>query len=444
MPFRNIDMRNLHNNAKNILIFTFIVCISTIINGQTVKDLENQRKQTLKKLETTTKILNETKKSQQSSLNKLNIISKNIKERKTLIKDIGTEIGKLDSEMEALTQQKIRLENNLVVLKKDYAKLVREAHYNRSMYAKIMFILSAESFDQSIRRLRYLQEYTEYRKTQVRKIEHVTVQIASKNDSLKIHKNSKEQVVKQKKVEAEKLTKDEKKEKGYLTDLKKKESKLRADLKIQQKKAADLNNKIERMVAEAIRKAEAKKLAEKTKMADSANDKKSSVESTKKTSTTKTSPASKMAVSTQTKEETLVSGDFERNKGRLPWPTANGFIRGHFGLQNHPVLKFVQVNNKGIYIQTPSGTSARAVFDGVVTSIFYTPGSNSAIIIKHGKYFTVYGNLTQITVSEGQKVSAKQPLGRIFTDSENDNKTELYFQIRNGLNIQNPESWIAH
>jgi len=106
-------------------------------------------------------------------------------------------------------------------------------------------------------------------------------------------------------------------------------------------------------------------------------------------------------------------------------------------------LKHVTTNNKGVYIQTPSGSSARAVFEGVVTQRFSIPGSNNAVIIQHGNFRTVYANLTQIFVREGDHVSAKQAIGKIYTDDESDNKTELYFQIWNGRSLQNPESWIA-
>lgn len=112
-------------------------------------------------------------------------------------------------------------------------------------------------------------------------------------------------------------------------------------------------------------------------------------------------------------------------------------------MQPHPVLKYVTINNKGIYIQTPSGTQARAVFEGVVTNLFTVSASNYAIIVQHGQYRTVYSNLTDVLVRVGQKVSAKQNLGRIYTDPDNDNKTEMYFQIWKDRNILNPESWIA-
>lgn len=444
-----------------LVIVLFLLTTAFTLSAQSVKELERLRKQTLQKLETTSKMLNETNQSKKTSLNKLNIISKNINERKTLIKNISSEISLMDAQIIKLNQEKTQLENKLGKLKSDYAKLVQEAHINRNLYAKIMFVLSANSFDQSYRRLRYLQEYSDYRKQQVREIEHVKTEIIHKNDSINTHKVTKVQVVKQKESEAQNLSKDEQKEKGFLTDLQKKEKKLREDQKIQQKKANDLNNKIERLIAEQIRKAEAKReAAEKRRIAEekrksaeeprykAKNNTKTSTKTEHKAnnnstaSTSASTSSSSASVSALTKEESLISGNFERNIGRLPWPTSNGFIRGHYGIQQHPVLKFITTNNKGIYIQTPAGSNARAVFEGVVTQRFVIPGSNNGVIIQHGNYRTVYANLTQIFVREGDHVSAKQAIGKIYTDDE-DNKTELYFQIYNGRNVQNPESWIA-
>lgn len=485
-----------------LLVFLAFSTFTLSLHAQSVKELEAQRKQTLEKLETTSKLLNENKKSKLSTLNKLNILNKNIKERKGLIKTINTEISQLDVEMQKLDAERRMLENRLKTLKNDYARLVQEAHINRSLYAKIMFVLSAKSFDQSYRRLRYLQEYTDYRKQQVKEIEKVTAEIAAKTETVKKHKSTKVEVVAQKETEAKKLTTDEKKQKVMLSDLQKKEKKLRADLKVQQKKANDLNNKIAAVIAAEVRKAEAKRAAERQKqltaqreaeakrvaeakkleeqkkrlaaeraaevrrLAEAKNAKakseasraeviaakkaeeeakaavKVAVSETKK-ATEEVKASSNGSVSALTKEEGLLSGNFERNQGRLPWPTSNGFISGHYGVQAHPVLKHVTTNNKGVYIQTPSGSSARAVFDGIVTQRFSIPGSNNAVIIQHGNYRTVYANLTQIYVKEGDRVSAKQSIGKIYTDDEKENKTELYFQIWNGKSIQNPESWIA-
>ncbi|MEA4850436.1 MAG: peptidoglycan DD-metalloendopeptidase family protein [Paludibacter sp.] len=440
---------------KSCIVVVFLSVMVCTLQAQSVKELEKQRNKTLQLLESTNKMLNETKKSQRSSLNKLTIINKNIVERKTLINNIGKEINELDGEMQRLNQEKRLLENRLSTLKRDYARLVQEAHLNRSVYTKIMFVLSANSFDQSYRRLRYLQEYSDYRKQQVRKIENVKTQIVVKSDSLNRNKQTKVEVVKQKEVEANKLTNDQKKEKVMLTDLKKKEKKLMADLKKQQKIANDLNNKIARIIAEEIRKAELKRKAEQERAAAeerkrlAAEQKKQGTKSSTPSSEKEAKKAEKQApvqsasVSMLTKEEKLISGNFSANSGRLPWPTDKGFISGHYGVHPHPVLKHVTTNNKGIYIQTPTGTNARAVFEGEVTQRFSIPGSNNAVIIKHGEYRTVYANLTSIYVNIGDKVSAKQSIGKIYTDGDNDNKTELYFQIYKGRTLLNPEGWIA-
>lgn len=415
------------------LIILFLTGTIFTVGAQTVKDLENQRKEALQQLETMNKMLKETKNSQRSSLNKLSILNRNIQERKKLIESINLEISKLDNEVNRLSRERKTLENRLTTLKNDYARMIQEAHINRSVYSKIMFVLSAETFDQSYRRMRYLQEYAGFRKTQVAQIQKTTEELNKKTQELNQTKNSKVEVAKNKESEAKKLTEDQKKENLVLSDLKKKEKKLQADVRIQQQKANELNNKIQRLIAEEIRKAEE---AQKKK-----EPKQTSTES--KTSKQGTAPKTTAAVSTLTKEEALISGNFASNAGRLPWPTDRGFISGHYGVQPHPVLKHVTTNNKGIYIQTPAGTNARAVFEGEVTQRFSIPGSNNAVIIKHGDYRTVYANLTSIYVNVGDKVSAKQSIGKIYTDDENDNKTELYFQIWKGKQLLNPESWIA-
>ena len=137
-----------------------------------------------------------------------------------------------------------------------------------------------------------------------------------------------------------------------------------------------------------------------------------------------------------------MAGGFEANKGRLPWPVEKGMISGHFGKQQHPVYSQVTIDNKGIYLQTTSGSKARAVYKGDVTSCFMI-GNTYAVIIQHGNYRTVYSNLSKLSVKQGDKVETKQQIGTIYTDPEQDQKTELYFQIYKDRDILNPELWIA-
>ncbi len=407
-----------------ILIVIFMALPS--LHGQSVEELERRRKETLRQLETTGKILSETRQTQKSTLNKLNLLNSNIRERNRLINTIAQEIRALEREMNKLNAETRRMEKELEQLKEQYAHTVRETHINRGIYSKIMFVLSSDNFDQSFRRMRYLQEYANYRKLQAEGIERTKAELEQKAKQLAQHRKTQEEIRVRQEVEKRKVEADKRREDIAMNELKKKEGSLRAEQQRQQKIANDLNKRIEQLIAEEIRKQEAKQSA-----------------SAKKDPADTKAPAGTGKEHTLTKEQQLISGNFEANRGRLPWPAERGFISGRYGVQPHPVLKHVTINNKGIYIQTPIGTQARAVFDGTVTNLFTVAGSNYAIIVQHGQYRTVYSNLTDVRVRIGQKISAKQNLGRVYTDTENDNKTELHFQIWKDRTTMDPIGWIA-
>lgn len=135
-----------------------------------------------------------------------------------------------------------------------------------------------------------------------------------------------------------------------------------------------------------------------------------------------------------------LSSNFSNNRGSLPWPVARGQVVGHFGVGKHPILN-IQTNNDGVDIATNKGSTAKAVFDGVVSSIIAIPGGNRTVLVRHGDYYTLYGNLSFVSVKKGDSVRRGQDLGRIYTDSNGD--TILNFQVRNGASKQNPETWLS-
>ncbi len=387
------------------------------IVAQTRQQLEAQKKKTLESLAQTNKLLDETQKSKKGSENKINLLKRSINERNALIKSLNGEISLLEQNIVQLEEERKQLEEKLAFQKADYARLVRETHARRNYFSPLLFILSSDNFSQAYRRFRYLQELSDYRKRQAAEILQLTGELETKGLALQSDKADKGRVMSEKEREAKKLESDRQREKQMLTELQKKEADLKAKQKKQQKKADELNAKIQKLVAAEIKKEEERRRKEAAKQGK---------------------PVYQMS-----KDEQLVAGNFEKNKGKLPLPVERGFISGHFGVQPHPVLPHVTTNNKGIYIQTPAGSTARAIFEGVVTKCFMVPGSNSSVIVKHGNYRTVYSNLTEIYVKEGDKVTTKQKLGKIFVDTENDNKTELYLMLYKDTDIQNPELWLA-
>ena len=376
---------------------------ATSSQSQSVKNLKSQREKTLKELEETKKMIQQTNSNEKATVNKLNLLNKDIQTRKRLIHDLNYEIQGLDQEMTRLSMKRDSLQADLEALKESYAELVRQSHYTIADESPLLFILSAEDFQQMLRRVRYMQEFQQFRKEQVARIENTQAEIDLQNQMLSENKSDKEEAVRTHKVQQDNLSRDEKKQKAMLEQLKKKKSTLLAQQKKQQKKADDLNRKIEELIAKEMSKSEGKTL---------------------------------------TKEQTLIAGGFEKNKGRLPMPVEKGFISGHFGVQAHPTLEKVTVNNKGVYIQTSAGTQARAVYEGEVTSCFVMSGT-TAVIIQHGNYRTVYSGLASVSVKKGDKVKAKQAIGTIYSDPEDDNATTLFFQIWLNKNILNPEQWLA-
>ena len=328
------------------------------------------------------------------------LLNKNIKTQKLLVQNLNNEINALDDEMTRLTNRRDSLQVDLVGLRADYAKLVCETHYAQMQQSPLLFLISSDSFQQLIRRVRYMQEFAAYRQEQARRIENTQVEIDLQNELLQENKSNKQNTLKTRKREQENLTRDERKQQKMLTELQQKKKDLSAQLKKQQKRAQDLNKKIDDLV---------KKQAAQEKL---------------------------------TKQQQLLAGDFEKNKGRLPWPMEQGTVTGEFGKHQHPVYKEVILDNKGLYIQMPKGAAERAVNEGGVARCFVMNDSY-AVIIQHGTYRSVYSGLGSLSIKQGDKVTTKQKIGVVYTDPEQDNKTELYFQIYKGREIENPRTWLA-
>ena len=391
---------------KNIILLVLIPCslfLTPAVAADSVKDLQKKQRQLQEEIEQTNKMLKQTKRDESATINKLQLLNRNIKNQKVLIRTLDNEITALNREMEQLSSTRDSLQTVLEGYKTEYARMVRQSHYAQLQQSPLLFLLSSSSFQQLARRARYLQEFARFRQEQVRRIENTQAEIDTQNELLQANKNDKQTALSSRKREQENLKRDERKQQNMLNQLKSKEKKLSKQIQQKQKKVNELNKKIDDIVR---------------KQAD------------------------KASKTTLTKEQQLIAGGFEANKGRLPWPVEKGMISGHYGKQQHPVYSQVTIDNKGIYLQTVAGAKARSVYKGEVTSCFMV-GGTYAVIIQHGNYRTVYSNLAKLSVKQGDAVDTKQNIGTIYTDPEQDQKTELYFQIYQDRNILNPELWIA-
>jgi septal ring factor EnvC (AmiA/AmiB activator) len=402
---------------KTGFLLMLVFCLTGHIAGQTstVKQLEAQRKAALEDIESTTLLLSETRSSAQNSLNRLNLLTKQVQARRKVISLLNQEIGLMDKSIAEMNNELNSLKQELVVIRNKYAKSVQLQARQSAQY-KWLFILSADDFAQSIRRMRYLREYAGWQKHQASLIVKKQDEINQKQLEMERKRTGKLALLNEREIENHKLETEESEQKNEFQALDKKQQDLQKKLTQKRKQAEALNRQIEALISNE------------TAHSDAASDSR------------KAETAGGYAM---TKEEQKLSDDFASNRGRLPFPMVGNYkIVGQFGEHQHPEWKHVRVYNKGIDIQTTSGTEARAVFNGEVTSIFVVPGYNPGVIVRHGNYRTVYVNLSEVYVKTGDKVSTGQKLGKIFTDTQNDNVTVLHFEIRKEKTELNPELWL--
>jgi septal ring factor EnvC (AmiA/AmiB activator) len=412
------------------LLILFLLAFHLSGLSQATKDKEKLQR-TKQKLEEEIRYTNDqlekTQKNKQTSLNKLLLLSKQIKSREALIDAINRELNDVQVKISVENLQIDRMSKQLQGLKSEYARMIYYAYRTMNGQNKLMFIFSARDFNQAYQRLKYYQQYAAYRRRQAERIESTQTAINRQRKELEDIKNQKLSLVESQQIEKQKLDREKTEKAKAVREFSSKEKQLLATLRTKQKAADRLEFAIEKLIADEIRASEERL-------------RKSAAGENKSANASKTAGnRSTMALTPREKE---LSSSFSANRGRLPWPCDRGFISGSFGEHAHPVLEYVKVKNNGIDIMTERGSQVKSVFNGRVSRVMSLPNLNRVVIIRHGEYLTVYSNLGEVSVRDGQEVTAKQNIGQVFTNPD-DQKTELHFEIWRGKVIQNPENWLA-
>lgn len=426
-----------------VIFMSFMFVSLNAQNSARVKQLERQRKEALAEIAETDKLLKETTRTAKNSLNRLNLISNQLLNRKKVLSILNQEVTAIDDQIESMRREITALEGELNKKRENYGKSVQTIQKRRTSQDKLLFIMSADNFTQSMRRMRYLREYGNWQKKQAVEIIEKQKEIGKKQEALQKTRTEKQVLVQMREQERNKLQKEESTQKVEVQTLNKKQKQLQADLRKKRQQAAALNRQIEKLIAEEIaraeeeaRRAEQERIA-REKAAAKGEKVSPAKESEERVAETKGGYA-------MTQAEKRLSTNFAENRGRLPAPVNQRFsIVSSFGEQQHQELKYVRTNNNGIDLQTTPGADAQAVFDGVVTRVFVVPGYNNSVIVRHGNYLTVYSNLSQVYVKQGANVKTRQALGRIFSDTEDGNSTILHFQLWKEKTKLNPAPWIS-
>lgn len=410
---------SIKRNKKYFLIALFACLLglapaSIYAQTQSKKYLENKKKKLQKDIEYTNKLLDETKKNKRTSLGQLVMLNKKISVRQELISTINREIRLLTSQINQGKRSLAELEVELEKLKDEYAKMIIHAYKNQSAYHKLMFVFASDDFEQAYMRLKYFQQYGEYRKKQAALILETKAEIAAKIKKLEAQKNEKKSLLGVEENEKVKLFSEKTEKEHVVSKLQEQESDLKKSIKKKRDEALQLEQAIVRIIKRELELAQ-KKAEEENR-----------------------AKPQKLGL---TPEAQQLSNSFANNKGKLPWPVEKGFISEHYGVHPHPLIPNIDINNNGVDITTGKGALSRAVFEGEVKAIVNMPGAGKFVLIRHGEYLTIYSNLGDIYVSVGDKVKTKQKIASILYD-DGDAKTVLHFELWKGQTKQNPEGWL--
>lgn len=416
-----------------LLLLAFIAfSLPTDLLGQSKSaQLKNDKKNLEKEIANTQKLLKQTEKNHNASLQQISVLRKQISNREALITSLNTEIFQLEEEMDINVKTSQELSKKLEYMKSDYSRVVYLAYKNRKMIDKVMFLLSADNFSQMYRRVKYYSFFADNVKHQVEMIEKTQEEIRVKNEEIIKMKEEKTALLEGKEIEIKRLEQDRVTTTKKAQELNKKQKELAKTLKQKQQKRKEIDIAIKKAIEAEIVAANAKKKSEK-----SGN--KSSGSST--ASSGKTSSAPKGTIMLTPEEQTL-SNSFESNKGKLPWPVVKGAKVGEFGSYPHPDVPSVMIENRGIDILVEPGTAVRSVFQGEVTGVLDVMGTK-VLMIRHGEYLSVYQNLASVSVKKGDKVSTKQTVGTVAKSTSN-NTYELHFEVWKNSSYLNPNSWLA-
>lgn len=372
--------------------------------------LEAQKKRLQQEIVQINTLLKSSAKKRANVLTEVETVQLKMDRQDALIRLTNRQINRLNQEINLNLRNIEQLRTELATLKKDYAEMVVAARKNQSTQNRLMFLLSSESFWQAYKRMAYMKQYAAYRKQQGEQIAEKTKTLQQYTNNLVAQRKDKERLIRENRDAQKALDTVRARQNNLVQQLKRKEKSYAAQIRKKQQQQAAIDREINRLIREAI----------------AASNKKAG---TKTTSFVLTPEAKALAAS------------FAANKGRLPWPVEKGIVTQKFGTQRHPVVRTTTIKSNGVTLSVPADTEARSVFEGKVLNIVQFKGSNPIVLVQHGNYITSYKNLSKVYVKKGDKVAAKEAIGKVFTNRDT-GKTALQFSLFQNTTPQNPALWL--
>jgi septal ring factor EnvC (AmiA/AmiB activator) len=425
-----------------VVLMAFLLAFAGSALGQDKNKLENERKAIQQEISRLQSDYNKVKGQKKETLGQLSLLQKKLEVQNSLLSNINKEIRMISDDIYLSTLELNRLQKQMDTLKAQYAKSVVYAYKNRSNYDYLNFIFSANTFNDALRRVTYLKSYRTYREQQVATILDHQKLIEGRKQQLMAKKNQKNSALQNQQQQYKVLDEQKREKDAVASKLKSQEKELSKQLSVKKKRDNQLRGQIAAIVRREIEEAKRLAAAEEKRRRDAeaaANKNNTATTTPRTTTTTGAAPAKKPeSYLTLNEGERKLAASFEKNRGGLPWPVDNGVVSIPYGTSKVDGLTF---DNPGITISTPSaGTTVKAVFDGEVSAVSNL-GDGMMVMIRHGKYFTVYSNLSSASVSRGTIVRTGQPIGRA-AQADDGSGGQVDFMLMNESKNVNPRAWL--
>lgn len=453
----------MRNSFIALCILSLVTSVVIIAMPRTTDNAREEYRQASSEVRNTSRLIEDKDKEIARRLNELNSLTAQIEEHNLAIDTLKREIAKIDSMTIVLNDSIVSLEASLKIMREQYAQTLRDIRSRRRVISDFAFIFSSGSFQQAYKRIRYLQQFSRWRKSKAQEIRAVIAGIDEQRKMLSRLQSSKTEAIATIELSRSQLQQKQTRSATLLAELRKEEKRLRAYLRQQQRLVQELDNEIDRLIAEERRQAEERRRreAEERRRRDEEERRRREEEQRRQeaqqtqAAAEPVTPAAPLASSSPTtpvatpsaptfdgsaEDNNVISGSFASNQGRLPFPVSGSYrIVCRFGQKKYAASK-IEIVNKGVDIEVPVGASARAIYDGVVKIVTERGTLNTVVIITHGEYIALYANLDKVNVKPGDKVKACQAIGTIF--SENSDRGVLHFEMRKGGTQLDPLKWV--
>lgn len=383
----------------------FLLACTGAAAQNTIEELREQMRRDQQQLNATNVLLGKTRDNIRLSERDLKLVQNNIITRRKLVKNLDSQISIISTEINSNARQVRELEENLGRLKKEYGEFVYESWKNHKLNNAVAFLFASRDFNDATRRISHMRRYNQMRERKGAEIDSLNYLLQYEIEKLNKQKAELDSSKKQKDNEVKALSQEEKQHTAALDNLRSDRKKLETQAKEQQRKIANAQKKIDRIIAEQAK-------AEKTGRSQA-----------------------------QIESDIILSGKFEDNKGKLPWPVAGGSVLDRFGKHAVSSQKGITNDFKGINIAAPKGVKVNAVFEGEVTGVYNIDHFSHCVMVRSGSYIIVYANLGRTSVKTGDQVAINQEIGRI-SDSDNTEQHMLIFQIWRETTPVDPEQWL--